>query len=360
MPVGRGLAARAAVIGAVCVGAGACQPALDSPRAISGSSDSGGSYGGDPMMGEGSSSGGEGADAMGTGTGSGGPAAPPPGIPAPTAPCPPLSAGVVSLCPAALGGGCREVLVFEAEPMTGEGPLVQYWHGTNETPEGLLGNDAAVEALLAMIEQEGGLMVVPYADPAAVDRPGVPFPWWVVCGSLGTECEREDDFALADEIVACAVQQGRVDHRRLTVAGMSAGGIMAAHLVGRVGYLAGAVSFSGGIPQEHRPVVPPGDAAVMAVHGGEDDVYCGPGVESCYPFAPAVEALVADVAAAGNFAFVCDHQAGHVTGLGVPAAGFLALASTQGHPWAGQSFGGAEHAVLELYCYGPGESSPAG
>lgn len=303
-------------------------------------------------------------------TTSGGPIEPPPppppapaGVPEPTAACPELVDGVVELCPAALLG-CREVVVVNAGAATGTGPLAMHWHGTYETPEGLLAWDTAAQAIVAMVQTEGGLAVLPRADPAAVARPNNPFPWWVVCGPESpSQCTRPDDFILADEVVACAVQQQLVDPERLTTSGMSAGAIMASHLVDRAGYLAGAVSWSGGLPVAYQPTTPAGNAAVLAIHGGAADVFCGAGqpTGTCYSFVEPSEALALDVQNAGDFAFVCDHQAGHVAAMGGQGAAFLAASSTAGHAWAGYPFGypgtGPDW-MLNHYCYPAGGPSP--
>ncbi|MEM9455571.1 MAG: prolyl oligopeptidase family serine peptidase [Myxococcota bacterium] len=283
----------------------------------------------------------------------------PPGsaIPTPTAPCPTITDGVVTFCPGPLDT-CREALVLNASNATGSGPLSLHWHGTFESPDGILAGDYAAQQIQTMIQNEGGLMVLPYGDPGAVARPNIPFPWWVVCGALGTECDRLDDFIFADEIVACAVEQDLVDPQRLTTSGMSAGGIMTSHLVDRTSYFAGAVSWSGGTPAWAQPATPTNETAVMVLHGGPTDLYCGEGTESCYDFVQPSESLAAEVAAAGNFSFLCDHQSGHNTGMGNFGATFIAQSHADGHPWENYSFGNGGNWMLDNYCYLPGEPSP--
>ena len=314
---------------------------------------------------EGGSSGSEGGSSEGgsTGseegsTGSGGEEPPSGGLPTPTAPCPTFANGVVTFCPSGLDT-CRDALVVNADGATGNGPLSLHWHGTYESPDGILSWDFAAQTLASMVESEGGLMVLPYADPASVNRPGVPFPWWVVCGDYGTECDRLDDFIFADEIVACAVDQGVVDPQRLTTSGMSAGGIMTSHMVNRRGYFAGAVSWSGGLPVAHQPATPPAnDTAVITFHGGPTDAYCGNGVESCYDFVGPTEAFAADLDAAGHYVFLCDHQSGHSAGMGPQGAEFLRLAHADGHPWEASPLGSTGNWMIDNYCYYSGEPSP--
>lgn len=292
------------------------------------------------------------------------PPPPPPsvGVPTPTAPCPTIVDGDVSFCPDALTS-CRTVVVVNAASAS-NGPLAIHWHGTYENPEGLLSWDSATIAIRSMVQSTDGLLVLPRADPAAVARPNNPFPWWVVCGESPSQCSRPDDFILADEVVACAVEQGLVDPERLTSSGMSAGGIMTSHLVDRVGYLAGAVSWSGGLPVEYQPATPGSTTALLALHGGATDLYCGAGTNgNCYSFVEPSEDLTLAVSQAGAFSFLCDHQAGHSAAMGNYGAFFLRDANVNGHLWAGYPFGypgtGPDW-MLNHYCYTPGTPSPWG
>jgi hypothetical protein len=282
-------------------------------------------------------------------------------VPLPTAACPPIVDGTVTLCPAALGGACRNVRVLNTAGATGSGPLQVHWHGTYESPEALLSWDVAALQILAMTIAQGGVLVLPYADPAAVARSG-PFPWWVVGNAADPQMhtDRQDDFVLFDEAVACILDAGLASPERINTSGMSAGGIMTSHLVERRGYLASAVSWSGGLPVAYQPAQPLGSTAVMVLHGGPTDLYCGPGVTGggCYGFRAPSETLAADVVAAGNWAFLCDHRAGHSSAMGGQGAQFMSLAVLGSHPWTGYPFGSGGNWMLDHYCYDAGEPSP--
>jgi hypothetical protein len=114
--------------------------------------------------------------------------------------------------------------------------------------------------------------------------------------------------------------------------------------------------------------MPDNDTAVMVVHGGNTDAYCGqgaPGENGCYYFRPPSEAFGADLVAAGNFAFMCDHQAGHSSAMGLQGAYFLAWSHrVDGHVWEGYPFGvdggvgTGSSWMLNHYCYEPGQPSP--
>lgn len=300
-------------------------------------------------------------------------------VPEPTATCPTIVNGDVSFCPAGMST-CRTAYVENvggANGANGTGPLAVYLHGTYETPEGVLPWDPLGQAneLRSMVQQQRGLLVLPRADAAAVARTNNPFPWWVVCGQTNpSQCDREDDFLFINEIVACAVDQGLVNPDRLTIGGMSAGGIMTSEVVDRQGYWAGAVSWSGGMPYG-ADMTPAGDTSVMVLHGGVNDAYCGNGsnglpMGTCYSFQPPQEALADDVAAVGNFTFLCDHQAGHAASMGVYGTAFMrdSNRSLSAHPWSTYAFGHHVNGtwvngtgndwVMNRWCYLPNDSDP--
>lgn len=280
-------------------------------------------------------------------------------FPQPTAPCPTIQTGTVNFCPA--GFPCRDVRFTSVESTTGTGPLVLAWAGTFNNPDTLVGSDFATDLLISMADAEGGMVALPYPDPGAVSRPDTPFPWWVVCGFVNpSQCDRLDDFALADEIVACSIEQGLIDPDRISSAGGSAGGIMTTHLVNRVPWLAGAVSWSGGVSTANRPVDPPDEStvAVMAIHGGPTDQYCGPGVGNCYGFVGPTEALAEDLTTDGRWLLLCDHNTGHHNAMGPQVDDFVRLANRAGHPWEGSVPGSMGNWVLDNYCYTFGDPSP--
>jgi hypothetical protein len=123
------------------------------------------------------------------------------------------------------------------------------------------------------------------------------------------------DFAMADQIVACGIQQHRVDPCRIYTTGASAGGLQTTWMAyARSGYIAAAASLSGGMtgaggfnldpaPQDASNVVPG-----MAIHGAEGmDVVV-------IDFAVASAAWEADIAKRGGFSMDCNTGGGHVSG----------------------------------------------
>jgi predicted esterase len=225
-----------------------------------------------------------------------GPPSMPTVLPAPTGTCPTLADGEVMFAPAGIEPrGVRLWMSDAAAAM--DGPLVFYWHGTGSAPEEApygLGAD-----LVAEVVAQGGIIAAPVHDPAAGD-----FPWFLVLGS------REDDLLLADEVLACAIEQVGVDVTHIHTAGMSAGGLMTSQMsFRRSGYIASAVPYSGGIiatPPDQEPSNP---LSAMIFHGGQDD-------QVILKFQQTSELYRAAIDERGGFAYLCDHGMGHSIPLG--------------------------------------------
>ena len=214
-----------------------------------------------------------------------------PRLPAATGTCPAIVAGDVTFAPA--GMPPRKVkLTFDASA-TARGPLVLYWHATGSAPtEATYSLGAAATA----ITQAGGIIAAPYSDDAAGT-----FEWWIVNGSA-----KQDDFLLADEIVACLAS--RIDAAHIHSMGMSAGGLQTtATSFARAAYIASVATYSGGMPDGFSPAsADPGNkfAALIFMGGTADNVF---GVD----FKAASERYRATLVAAGHFAAICDHGKGH-------------------------------------------------
>lgn len=212
-------------------------------------------------------------------------------IPKPTGTCPTITAGDVTFAPA--GVPPRKVkLAFEG---AAKGPLLLYWHATGSSPAEAAYSLGASEAAFT---GGGGVVAAPYSDPAAGQ-----FEWFLV-----NQSTKQDDFLVADEIVACLAEAGRIDPNRVHAAGMSAGGLQTTALgYYRSAYVASVATFSGGLPTGFDP--PPQAAgnkvSALVFHGGtSDSVY---GVD----FTAASVRYAAAVRALGNFSAICDHGKGH-------------------------------------------------
>lgn len=214
-----------------------------------------------------------------------------PPLPAPTGSCPALVAGDVVFAPAGMPPRTVE-LAFDPAVATG-GELVIYWHATGSAP------DEAAYALgdtLAAIVARGGIVAAPSSDASAGT-----FEWFVV-----NQSPKQDDFILADEIVACFAD--RIDATRIHSLGMSAGGLQTtAFSFARSSYVASVATFSGGLPAGFTPAIedPANKFAALIFEGGASDNVFG------VDFQAASENYRATLAAAGHFAAVCDHGMGH-------------------------------------------------
>jgi hypothetical protein len=169
-------------------------------------------------------------------------------------------------------------------------PVLFYWHGT-----GSVSAEAGVfmQKQIDEIVADGGLVASFVTSTGTGDYTG-PFVW------------HSDDFNVADEILACAIQQLNVETRRIYSAGCSAGGLQTSAMVYmRSGYIAAAMPNSGGtgnpLPLQDPSHVP----AVITTHGapGSDVVVIDFSVTSA--------AFVNDLTAKGGFAVDCNHGGGH-------------------------------------------------
>lgn len=213
-------------------------------------------------------------------------------LPTPTGPCPELVDGDVMFAPAGIAPRLVRLSISDAAA-TMDGPFVFYWHGTGSQPaEAAYGLGAQ---LVDQVVDQGGIIAAPHHDPAAGK-----FPWFLVLG------QQEDDLILADEVLACAIEQVGVDVRRIHVSGMSAGGLQTSQMSWRrSGYIASAAPFSGGFLGNDPPDQDPSNPlSAMIFHGGPDDIVL-------ISFQDASENYLEDIRERGGFGFICDHGMGH-------------------------------------------------
>jgi poly(3-hydroxybutyrate) depolymerase len=195
-----------------------------------------------------------------------------------------------------------------------KGPLVLYWHGTASNPREA--NIGLGLSAIAEIKNQGGLVAAPRG------------PTGLTGNQTGGVVWTSGDYALADEIVACAVQQVGIDTRRIHSMGMSAGGLHTSLLTyRRSGYLASVTTFSGGLV----PILPPPPSQdpanklpAVIFHGGEEDVF------NNFNFKTASEKYLNNLRSKGHFAFICNSGLGHVI---PPNGGSVAWRFFQDHPW---------------------------
>jgi hypothetical protein len=200
--------------------------------------------------------------------------------------CPTLATGTVKLLNSEL-----QLWVGARQPDQ-HGPLLIYWHGTGSNTAEASRLGPGVDEILA----SGGAVASIASTTSIGDDVG--YGTWYT-----------GDLDVADELVACAVEQLGIDTRRIYTAGCGAGGLQAgtqAYL--RSSYIAAAAPSSGG---RNLPVLlqdPSHVPAVITAHGDrESDIIIINLAESSL-------ALANDIARIGGFAVDCDHGGGHCGG----------------------------------------------
>jgi len=177
-----------------------------------------------------------------------------------------------------------------------KGPIVFYWHGTGSSSiEAAGGLGTGNQEVL----NQGGI-IASFTDTLATGM------------NTGNNVWYTGDFEMADEILACAIQQQDIDPFRVYTAGCSAGGLQAGAMVyGRSSYLAAAMPNSGGTVFPFTMDDPSHVPALITSHGamGKDVV----GIE----FTTTSLNETMDIAKKGGFAVDCDHGGSH---CGSPAA----------------------------------------
>ncbi|MET0283199.1 MAG: hypothetical protein ABW352_01965 [Polyangiales bacterium] len=213
-----------------------------------------------------------------------------PKVPAKPASCPEIKTGNITV-------KGQQVQLWVGTKVPGKkGPIMFYWHGTGSSSrEATGGLGKGNQEILA----EGGVI----ASFTTTTRAGQ---------NTGNNVWYTGDFEMADEILACAIEQQDVDPRRVYTAGCSAGGLQASAMVySRSSYLAGAMPNSGGTTFRYQLQDPKHVPPVIATHGaaGRDVVVID--------FSTTTATMAKDVVAKGGFMVVCDHGGGH---CGSPAA----------------------------------------
>ena len=208
-----------------------------------------------------------------------------PRLPAPTAPCPKLGTGIVEIV------GVDVQLWVGPTIASLRGPVVIYWYGTGSSPQEV---SSLYQFMVDQVVGRGGVVAAP-VESTRLGKSTGPDTWYT------------GDFAVADEIVACAAEQLQIDARRIYVMGGSAGALQAgAMLFERSSYLAAAALNSGGLIDEYMLQDPAHVPAAMTMHGptGTDVVIVD--------FARASLKLADEVKALHGFAVDCDHGGGHM------------------------------------------------
>jgi len=252
-------------------------------------------------------------------------------VPQPTGTCPTIANGDVTFAPA--GVAPRQVkLTFDAAQATG--PLVLYWHGSGSAPTEAA---YALGATGAALTGAGAVIAAPYSDPTA----GM-FEWFIV-----NQSQQQDDFLVADEIVACLAKAGRIDTDHVHSMGMSAGALQTTALSFlRSSYIASVVTYSGGVPAIFTP--PPLDPdnrfAALIFHGGAtDDIFD-------VDFQMASQTYQTLLTNADHFAAICDHGGGHSIPLDAAPSAMVFFAANGFGDWPSPYASAGLPSTFPTYC----------
>jgi len=224
-----------------------------------------------------------------------------PTVPKPKETCPAL-AGLAGTSVTFLGNAVR----IWSGPASSVGPLVFYWHATTATA------DEAVSGLgpgTAEVVKSGGV-VAAFGESNGTGTNTGDFTWYT------------GDFETADEVLACANQQGLIDASHIHSAGYSPGSCQTAAMIFARAYLASVICYSGGAKIMGQPLPdasnPP---ALLGAHGAVgSDVY---GID----IATNTILLENDLASKGAFVIDCDDGGDHLQ------SGPARLAGVSGPGW---------------------------
>jgi predicted esterase len=182
-----------------------------------------------------------------------------------------------------------QIYVDDAAAAAKDGPFVMYWYGTGGNPQQVL--QALTMEGLQRIKDAGGVVIAPVHNSTGS------FPWI-------SDADPNTDLTLMDDLIACAQSKVGIDARRVHALGFSAGALFTAQAsFKRASYLASVATYSGGGMGTFDP--PDGKFAAMIFYGGPNDMVL-------VKFADASKQYYDALTAAGHFAFMCNHNGGHM------------------------------------------------
>ncbi|MGC4095088.1 MAG: hypothetical protein QM756_45650 [Polyangiaceae bacterium] len=203
--------------------------------------------------------------------------------------CPQLKTGMVSF----LGSQVS----LSIGPANTKGPVLFYWHATGTTYTEV---QSGFGDVIQDVKANGGVV----ASFTTTTSSGT---------NTGNGVWYTGDLEVADEVLACAIEQGLVDTRRIHVSGCSAGGLQCAAMSYlRSGYVASVLCMSGGFVSRvssyelqdavHVP-------SAIAAHGAAgSDVFI-------LDFATCSAAYCSSLVSKGGLAINCDDGGDHIASM---------------------------------------------
>jgi hypothetical protein len=208
-----------------------------------------------------------------------------PTLPKPKESCPAM-AGLAGTNVTFLG----HAVTIWSGPSGSVGPMVFYWHATTATSQEAV---AGLGPGTREVVQSGGV-VASFNESSGTGTNTGDFTWYT------------GDFNTADEILACANQQGLIDPRHVHSAGYSPGSCQTAAMVYARAYLASVLCYSGGAMTMGPLPDPTNRPALIGAHGAVgSDVF---GID----IATNTILLENDLKSKGSFVIDCDDGGDHL------------------------------------------------
>ena len=174
-------------------------------------------------------------------------------------------------------------------PSGSVGPMVFYWHATQAS------SDEAIAGLgpgTREVVNSGGV-IASFVNSTGTGSNTGNYTWYT------------DDFLTADEVLACAKQQGLIDSTRIHSAGYSPGSCQTAAMVYARAYLASILCYSGGAVTLGTLPDPKNHPAMLGAHGAVgSDIF---GID----IAVNTILLENDLKGEGSFVIDCDDGGDH-------------------------------------------------
>jgi hypothetical protein len=184
-------------------------------------------------------------------------------------------------------------------PSGSAGPMVFYWHATTASA------DEAISGLgpgTREVVSSGGVIAA-FNESNGTEMNTGDYTWYT------------GDFTTADEILACANQQGLIDVTHIHSAGYSPGSCQTAAMVYARPYLASILCYSGGAMTLGSLPDPKNHPAMLGAHGAVgSDVF---GID----IAVNTILLENDLQSKGSFVIDCDDGGDHIQSVGTRMAG---------------------------------------
>ena len=222
-----------------------------------------------------------------------------PALPKAKEACPPM-AGLAGTDVTFLGSA----VTIWSGPSGSVGPMVFYWHATTATSaEAVTGLGPGTREVVS-----SGGVIASFVSSNGMGTNTGDFTWYT------------GDFNTADEVLACANQQGLIDATHIHSAGYSPGSCQTAAMVYSRPYLASILCYSCGAMTLGALPDPENHPAMIGAHGAVgSDVF---GID----IAVNTILLENDLKSKGSFVIDCDDGGDHIQSIGTRMAGVAAPA----------------------------------